>query len=190
MHPQPDHPWMSVEIFDVPFPIYHHANVRDTPSNAPRRFQRPLRFQTEAPAVELQQCQQIYSKLHAHGACILANQRSSSERQANVDLVWGNWCRLFRGCWLFENKCQTDSKTHNVFDSNDLCIAQKYWDTSTAHSSYNPRQNRGKQGRHKQLRVCNLSPCGLCTMAHFSLTVLQTGFRCPLGMDVDVPVPN
>lgn len=23
----------------------------------------------------------------------------------------------------------------NVFDSNNLCIAQKYWDTSTAHSS-------------------------------------------------------
>lgn len=31
----------------------------------------------------------------------------------------------------------------NVFD---LYIAQNYWDTSTAHSSYNPRQSRGNKG--------------------------------------------
>ena len=34
----------------------------------------------------------------------------------------------------------------SVFDSNDLYIAQKFRDTSTAHSSYNPRQSRGNKG--------------------------------------------
>ena len=60
-------PLMSLEILPCTVPRLPSCECKGYTLKCPWEVPRPPRFRTEASAVELQQCQQIFSKLHAHG---------------------------------------------------------------------------------------------------------------------------